>query len=181
MLKWLIRKKLRAFENSFGYDASYMHELLAIDSAAFLAFARVTKLGTYRRDVPKEAYFAAGLVATISEDCGPCTQLGVTLAIREGVDPKVLAAVLRNDEAAMTDGVRLAVKFARAALAHAPEADELREAIRATWGPRAVAALALSITVSRTYPTMKYALGHGKTCQRVVVDNIPITVARGAA
>jgi hypothetical protein len=29
--------------------------------------------------------------------------------------------------------------------------------------------LAFAITAARVYPTSKYALGHGKACQRVVV------------
>jgi alkylhydroperoxidase family enzyme len=181
MLTWLIHRRLRAFERAYDYDASYMHELLDIDRGAFFAFARVTKLGHFRKGVPREARFAASLVGTIAEDCGPCTQLNVTMAIREGVDPKQLAAVLRGDDAAMSDTVRLAVRFARAALAHAPEADELRDAIRAKWGPRALVSISLALTASRMYPTLKYALGHGKACQRMVVGDAPIAVARGAA
>ena len=30
-------------------------------------------------------------------------------------------------------------------------------------------AIALALTTARLYPTLKYALGHGKTCSRVVV------------
>ena len=36
MLKWLIRRKLRAFERANGYDAAYMHEVLNPDVGAFL-------------------------------------------------------------------------------------------------------------------------------------------------
>ncbi len=181
MLTWLIHRRLRAFERRFDYDASYMHELLDIDRKAFFAFARVTKMGHFRKDVPREAHFAASLVGTIAEDCGPCTQLCVTMALREGVDPKLLAAVLRDDDSAMSGDVRLAVRFAKAALAHAPEADELRDAIRATWGPRALVSISFALTASRMYPTLKYALGHGKACQRVVVGDAAIAVLREVA
>src|SRR5580704_11164222 len=154
MLTWLIHRRLRAFERAYDYDASYMHELLDIDRGAFFAFARVTKMGHFRKGAPREACFAASLVGTIAEDCGPCTQLNVTMAIRDGVDPNQLAAVLRNDDPAMSDTVRLAVRFAKAALAHAPEADELRDVIRAKWGPRALVAISFALTASRMYPTL---------------------------
>lgn len=181
MLKWLIKNRLRHFERTFGYDASYAHDLLATDLSAFLAFAKLQKLGAYRKAVPPAVRAAAGLVGTIAEDCGPCTQLGVTMALREGVDPKVLSAIVRGDEAAMPDDVRLGYRFAKAALAHDPVADELRAQVVAKWGPRAAIALAFALTTARIYPTLKYALGHGKTCQRVVVAGTPVPVLRATA
>jgi hypothetical protein len=181
MLKWLIRKRISAFERTYEYDMSYVRELLATDTSAFFAFAKIQAMSNYRRDVSRAVLAAAGLIGTIAEDCGPCTQLGITMALREGVDPKVLSAIVRGDEAAMPDDVRLGYRFAKATLAHDPAADELREQIRRTWGPCAVISLAFTLTLSRVYPTLKYALGHGKTCQRVVVAGTPVSVLRATA
>lgn len=181
MLKWLIRNRLHKFERTFGYDASYMHELLDTDVSAFLAFAKIQKMSAYRRDVPKAVRAAAGITGTISEDCGPCTQLGVTMALREGVDAQVVAAIVRGDEASMPEDVRLGYRFAKATLAHDPAADDLREQITAKWGKRAVISLAFAITSSRVWPTVKYALGHGKTCQRIEVAGTTIPVLRATA
>ncbi|HEU0031076.1 MAG TPA: hypothetical protein VFQ53_10625 [Kofleriaceae bacterium] len=163
---------------------SYAREILAADPKAILAFAKVVKLGHYRRDIPLAAHRAASLVGTMTEDCGPCTQLGVTMALREGVPAQTIAAVIRNDEAAMPDEVRLAVRFARASLARTPEADALRDEIVKRWGKRALVSLAFGLAASRIYPTVKYALGHGKACQRIVVEGTPLVVqheARGVA
>ncbi len=181
MLKWLIRRRLAAFERTFGYDTSYMREVLEIDTGAFLAFARVAKISRYRRDVPREPHYAAKLVGTIAEDCGPCTQLNVTMALQDGADPKMLAAVLANDELAMTPEVRLAVRFARATLAHDPAADALRAQVVERWGLPGLLSLALGLTAARMYPTLKYAMGHGQTCQRIVVAGAPVAVVRSAA
>lgn len=181
MLKWIIRNRLAAFEKAFGYDASYARHLLEVDTGAFLAFAKVQKLSKYRKDVPTEVGYAVGILGTMLEDCGPCTQLGVTMALRDKVDPKILAAVVRGDDAALPADVLLGVQFARAALAHAPEADALREQIVATWGERALVSLAFALTMSRVYPTLKYALGHGKACQCVVVDGKPVAPLRSVA
>jgi len=174
MLTWFIKKRLAAFEKQFGYDASYMHELADIDLRAFLKYARAASIGHYRRDVPREAHLAATLVGVIAEDCGPCTQLGVTMALADGVDPRTIAAIIRGDESAMSDAAHLGYRFARATLAHDPGADELRDEIVRRWGKRALVSLALGITASRMYPTLKYALGHGKSCQRVVVAGEPV-------
>lgn len=169
MMKWLIRKRLSAFERRFGYDATYMRELLATDARAFLRYARIAGLLKYRRDVPADVYYAASLTAIIAEDCGPCSQLGVAMALGEGVDPRAIAAVVGGNETVLAEPMRLGVRFARAVLAHDPAADELREAIARRWGPRAVVALAFAITAARVFPTMKYALGHGQACQRLDV------------
>lgn len=181
MLKWLIRGRLAAFEKTYGYDLSYARDLLAWDVGAFLAFARIQKMGDYRKGAPAAAWYATKLVGTMAEDCGPCTQLMVTMAIKDKVDPKVLSAVLRSDDEALPEDVWLAVRFARASLAHSPEADALRETIIAKWGERGLISIAFALTLSRVYPTLKYALGHGKACQRVVVEGAPIVVARAAA
>jgi len=174
MLTWFIKRRLAAFEKRFGYDASYMRELADIDLRAFMKFARAANLSSYRRDVPPEARLGAALAAVIAEDCGPCTQLCVTMALAEGIAPRTIAALVRGDESAMPDAAHLGYRFARATLAHDPAADELRDEIVARWGKRALVSLAFAITASRLYPTLKYALGHGKACQRIVVAGEPV-------
>jgi hypothetical protein len=181
MLKWLLHRRIRAFERAFDYDLGYARELLEIDAGAFLKFAMVNAMTGYRRDVPRDVAYAVKLTGTIAEDCGPCTQLMVTMALKEGVDPGTISAIVRGDEATMSDQVKLGVAFGRAVLAHDPAADALRDEIVERWGPRALVSLAFAITGARIYPTLKYALGHGKTCQRVVVGGETMPVARLAA
>ena len=178
MIKWIIRNRLAAFERKYDYDMSYAREILAADTKAFFTFAKIMRVSSYRKDAPKNMYWAAKLVGTVSEDCGPCTQLMVAMALDDGADAKILSAVLANDEAALDDDAKLGVKLARAAIAHSPDADEYREAIAKKYGPRAVVSLAFAICAARFYPTLKYALGHGKACQRVVVAGQPVAVAR---
>jgi hypothetical protein len=178
MLKWFIRRQLASFEKQYGYDAGYMRHVLDADLGAFLKFARAANVGRYRKDVPKDVYVAAALVGSLTADCGPCTQLGVTMALREGVSGKTLAAVLRGDDAAMTEDVRLGAHFARAVLARDAAADPLREEILRRWGPRAVISLGLALVASQLYPTFKYALGYGHACQRIDVEGRIITPRR---
>ncbi len=178
MLKWLIRNRLDAFQREFDYDMSYARDILEADTSAVIAFSKINAMSEYRRDVPKDPYWAARVVATVSEDCGPCTQLIVTMGLRDGATAGVLAAVLAKNDAALPDDARLGVRFARAALAHDPQADELRAEIEKRWGARAVVSLAFGIASARVFPTLKYALGHGKTCQRVVVAGEKVDVIR---
>jgi alkylhydroperoxidase family enzyme len=134
-----------------------------------MAFGKVFGLGQYRKDVPAAARHAAGIIAVMAEDCGPCTQLAIDMAEREGVDPAILRAVVARDFAAMPPEVALAVRFAQKTMAHAPEADELREEVVRMWGKRAVITLAFAIMAARLFPTLKYAMGHGHACTRLTI------------
>lgn len=181
MIRRLLHSMTRRFERGWNYDAAYLHDMIDASPRAAWIFSRVTAMGQFRRDVPIEAWCAAGITAVRHEDCGPCTQLAVTMAERAGVSPDVLRAILSDDPAAMPPETALVWRFTRATLAHDPLADEYREAIVDTWGRRALVSLAFAITTARIYPTVKYALGHGKTCTRVVVSGMPVTFDRRRA
>ena len=181
MLRWLLRRSVGAFERQWNYDASYLRDIIETSPRAAWRFLNAAKLGNYRTDVPLEALVAAGITAVRSEDCGPCTQLGVAMAERQGVRPEILRAVLTENVAAMPDDVALAWRFTKATLAHDAAADDYRAVILERWGPRALVSLAFAITTARIYPTVKYAMGHGKTCIRVVVAGVPVAVNRELA
>jgi hypothetical protein len=173
MLRALFRAYITRMEKDFDYDASYMRDILAVSPWTFLKFAVVTTL-VPRRGAPGAAVAAAGIVGTLAEDCGPCTQISIEIATRGGVKPEVLRAILAGDEAAMGETAALAYRFARASLARDMDAaDPLRDEVVRRWGKKGLVALALALTTARMYPTMKYAMGHGKACSRVVVAGEP--------
>jgi len=174
MVKWLMRRGIAAFERQWHYDASYLHEIIEASPRAAWMFSRAAAIGKYRKDVPAAAWAAAAITAVRHEDCGPCTQLGVSMAERAGVDAKILRAVLAEDPAAMPDDAALAWRFTRATIDRDPSADQYRDEIIRRWGPRAVISLAFAMVASRIYPTVKYAMGHGKACTRIVVGGTPI-------
>jgi uncharacterized protein YjeT (DUF2065 family) len=181
MLSWLMKRRLDAFERDTGYDVSYVREMLAADAKAVIALFKVQDMSRYRKGVPADAWYAAGLVGALAEDCGPCTQLGVTMAEREGVAADTLRAIVAGDLRAMSDDVVLAYRFAKASLAHDLAADELRAEIVKRWGERGLISLAFALAASRVFPTVKYALGHGKTCARLTVGGKPLPVLKEAA
>jgi len=178
MVKWGLRRAIGKFERDWNYDASYMRDIIEASPRGAWLFSRVAALGQFRRDIPIEAWCAAGITAVRHEDCGPCTQLGVTMAERAGVSASVLRAVLSDDPAAMPADVALVWRFTRATLAHDAAADAYRDEIVRRWGKRALISLAFAIAAARLYPTVKYALGHGKACTRIVVGGSPVTFRR---
>jgi hypothetical protein len=178
MLRWFLRRQIAAFEQTWNYDASYIHELIDTDPRALLAFGKLQAISRYRKHVPPAAGFAAGIVAVMTEDCGPCTQLGISMAERQGVDPALLRAVVARDFNKMPYEVALAVRFTEATLQHAPEADDLREEVVRQFGKRGLIALAFAMLSARMYPTLKYALGYGRACTRLVIGGETLPVLR---
>ena len=177
MLGWLIRRRLNSYEKDSNYDTSYMREMYEVSPRAFFRFAKIVGISSHREDVPKEAWYAAKLVATLTEDCGPCTQLVVTMAERDGVSATAMRAVLTGNEEAMPPDAALGYRFAQSVLRRdIAESDRLRREIVTRWGKKAVVSLALTIASSRVYPNVKYALGHGHTCTKVSLAGAEIAV-----
>ena len=179
MLKWLLHRQIAAFERTWNYDATAVHDMIDADPRAMMVLGKLQGLSRYRKDIPLAAYCAAGIIAVMAEDCGPCTQLGIAMAQREGVDPATLRAVVARDYVAMPEDVVLAVRYTEATLRHAPEADELREEVLRRWGRRGLMSLAFSMVSARVYPTLKYALGHGRACTQLVIGGEAQPVRRG--
>src|SRR5262249_47427502 len=67
MLRWFLKRQVAAFERTWNYDASYMHEVIDADPRAMLAFGKLQAISSYRKDVSPAAYFAAGIVAVMAE------------------------------------------------------------------------------------------------------------------
>lgn len=177
MLKALLARQIDKMERRWGYDASYMRQVLAASPGSLLRFGLVAGV-VDAQAAPAAAIAAAKLVGTLAEDCGPCTQIVVDMAAAEGVAAPVLRAILAGEAAAMGEDAALAWRFASASLARDMiAADPLREEIVRRWGQRGLVAIGMALTTARMYPTLKYALGHGKACSKVVVDGQAAPVA----
>jgi hypothetical protein len=177
MLTWLMLGAVRRLERRYDYDAGYLRALAAASPKALIAFSGVGRLQGFRQGAPPAAIAAAALAGTLNEDCGPCTQIVVRRAEEEGVAPEVLAAILVGDGEAMGSDAGLAFGFARASLARDLESSEdLRAEIVQRWGQKGLAAIALALATARVYPTVKYALGYGKTCSKVTVGGRAVAV-----
>src|SRR5262245_11419410 len=165
MIRWLFNRMINGFEAQYGYDATYMREILAASPAGFLKFTVAQVMNLHREKVAPDAWHAARIAAARHEDCGPCTQLVVNLALEARVDPVVVRAVVARDFARMSPDASLGVRLAEATLAHAPT-DDLRAEALERYGERGLISLAYAIAVPRIYPTIKRVLGHAHTCER---------------
>lgn len=168
--KKVAEREIAKFEKEWDYDMSYAREMMDANWDAFRGFGAVVKLGALRGVAPAEAMYAAKIGTTMAEDCGPCAQLTVTMAEREGVNAAALRAIVAGDVSAMPASASLGYRFAHATLAHdLAKLDRLRGEISQRWGKSAVVELAMAIAIARTYPTIKYAMGYGHACQQIRV------------
>ena len=180
MLKWLMKRKLRAFGAAFNYDTSYAADLVDADPSAGFALARLSKVAAYRADAPVAAWHAAKIAAVMRGDCGPCVQLEVTMAARDGVSESDLRGMVTGDAVLMSADASLGYRFAKAAFARSAELDHLRDEIVQQWGRKALGAIALAMVATTTFPMLKYALGHGHACQSVEIGGVALAPRKPA-
>jgi hypothetical protein len=181
MRSWIARRTLRAFAKRYGYDVSYLQMMLDESPSAFFKFAPAMKASAHREAVPIEASFAAKIVGALAEDCGPCTQLVVDMALEAGMAKDQIEAVLRRDPRAMSDTTCLAFKFADAVARRSTDDEEFRDSVRAQWGEKGVIDLTLALQMGRIFPMVKAGLGYAKECRRVTVDGHNVDVVKQAA
>jgi hypothetical protein len=181
MRSWIARRILRKYGKRYGYDVSYLEMMLSESPAAFFKFAPVMKASAHREAVPIEASFAAKIVGALAEDCGPCTQLVVDMALEAGMARDQIEAVLRRNPRAMNDATTLGFRFADAVVRRSADDDEFRDAVRAQWGEKGVIDLTLALQLGRMFPMVKAGLGYARECRRVTVDGHNVDVVKQAA
>ena len=181
MRNWIARRSLRAFAKRYGYDVSYLEMLLNESPAAFFNFAPLMKAAAHREAVPIEASFAAKIVGALAEDCGPCTQLVVDMALEAGMAKDQIEAVLRRDPRAMNEATALGFRFADAVARRSTDDEEFLDAVKAQWGQKGVIDLTMALQLGRVFPMVKAGLGYAKECRRVTVSGHNVDVVKQAA
>ncbi len=180
MLKQILHKRISQFEKAFGYDGTYMHEVLDASLVAFLKFSLFQIMSQHREQVPYVAWSAARLAATLSEDCGPCTQLGIDMALRAHVPADTLKALLRGDLEHVDADASLGFRYGTAVAQNSPDAVALAEEVEQRYGKRGAVSLAFAVTSVRVYPALKRGLGHGAACSKLSVASESILVKPSA-
>ena len=181
MRKFIARRMLRGFGKRYGYDTSYMELVLRESPSAFFKFAPVMKASAHREVIPMETSFAAKITGAMAEDCGPCTQLTIDMALEAGMAKDQIEAVLSRDIETMTASVKLGFQFADAVMKRSADDEACREAVRARWGEKGVIDLTMALQMGRLFPMIKQALGYAKECRRVSVAGNQIDVIKQAA
>ena len=178
MIRYMFNKMLLNMQNRYDYDVGYMQDILQIDLKAFFKYMGFLGMSSHTGNLPAAPMYAAKLRAIIWDDCGPCTQLVVDMALEAKVPEEIVQAIVDRDLYKLPQEVALVARFTELVLAHDPEADDLREKILGLWGEQGLITIAYSISSSRVYPALKYAMGYGKACSRVQVNEMSMVPNR---
>lgn len=169
MNRWLLGKLLEGARRYLGdVNMDYAWHLRDVAPSRLWRFSLIRAVEGPRRETPAGVWHAAGLAAAMVEDCGPCVQIHVNLALRDGIDPGVLRALVQRRLDEVPADIALGFRYGDA-VARATPTQDLRERVRAAWGDRGVAELAFTIATARFYPAVKRGLGYAEACERVMV------------
>lgn len=180
MFKRFLHRRLAQLETSFGYDATYLHEVIDISAPAFVKFALFQTMSSHRKNIPRDVWYAARIAAALSEDCGPCTQLVVDMAVREGMSSETVSALLRGDFAKAGRDAEFGFRYGLAVSKNTDDALALSETAGERYGKQALVSLAFAVACSRVYPTLKRGLGHGVACTKITIANETIALHKAA-
>ena len=180
MLRRLLHRVIAKLERDYGYDATYLHEVTDISVPASLKFGLFQIMSRHFDRVPIDAYCAARIAATLSEDCGPCTQLTVDMALKAGVEPQRVAALLRGDLEQAGPDAELGFRYGIAVAQNTHDAPSLAAEAERRFGKRALVSLAYAVASSRVYPALKRGLGHCAACTKINVSNEAIVLRQAA-
>ncbi len=171
MLRPLYRFMIRRFGRRYDYDIGYMLFLLEETPVLMNAFNGLSKLASYRKTAPVEAYMAAKLTGVRTEDCRPCLQLAVELAREEGIASQLIEAILAGNVTAMCADSALGFRFATVVLTRSGDEAAAREAVRNAYGEAAVVETTLATQITRVFPMLKRGLGYSESYNRIF--NVP--------
>ena len=169
MIRFIAKKLIQRTEKETGEDSKFMYEVLDNDFAGFWKFGMFVPMSRHKKVVPAEAWHCARVASAMNQDCGPCTQTTVNMAIWDGVSPDALRAALNGGEGLSGD-TRLAYRYGKAVAENSIEIIELMEEVEARFGKKGLIELAFCVAGAAVYPTVKRALGHGLSCSQVVIE-----------
>lgn len=172
MLQRLLMKKLDSVERELGGGSGsldYMRQILRASRRAFFAFAKFVPLSRYRHVLPPEPAHVARLVATRDEDCGPCVQIAVNLARKDGLSPDVIAAVLERRPEDLPGPLADVYRFTEAVVEATGQDESYRDRLRARYGDEGLVELAFAMATCRVFPITKRALGYATSCAQVEI------------
>jgi alkylhydroperoxidase family enzyme len=170
MIRLIILNRLATAEKELGVSMDYLRHILRVSLRAFFRFLKFFRLSEYRRALPAAPYHVARIVATRDEDCGPCLQIEVALAKKDGVPADVLRAVLAGEASNLSEDLADVYRFTEAVVRASGEEDLYRERVRRRYGEEGLVELALAMAWCRVFPITKRALGHAMSCAKVRVE-----------
>lgn len=170
----MLRKVLYYFigksEREMGGEFDYMRDIVAASPSQFIKFSKIFGIADQRLALPLDLYHIVRIIGAMSEDCGTCVQLEVDLAKKAGLPKEVLKDIVYSaQEHLSAEQVKIS-EFALGLSTSKMDDPDAREYIHNKYGPKAVVDLAFALNAASFLPSVKRAMGHAISCQKVEFD-----------
>ena len=176
MLRALLKIGFQRFASRYNYDTTYMSYTADTSAWAGLGLAILPLYSQFRGPkAAQDVWAGAMLGSTLDGDCGPCVQLIVDMAVEAGASVDQLMLCLQGHTTSAGD-IGLGFQFSQAAIADAPELEDLRSEIETRFGAQAVTAASFAASSGRIYPVLKRGLGFGQICSLVNIESTSVVV-----
>ena len=134
MIGRTLKRLFARFGYRYGYDTSYMQNLVDSDRNGATKLALASLFTRYRFGLPAAHYFAAKIMATRYADCGSCLKLAIDMAAEAGVPLAHIRRLLLGPEEEAPPEMRLAARYARAVSENDPALSDIIEDCTRRWG-----------------------------------------------
>lgn len=168
MIARTLKRSFARFGSRYGYDASYLQDLVDTDRNGALRLALASSFTRHRFGLPAAPYFAAKIVATRHADCGACLKLAIDMAVEAGVPLPDIRRLLLDSAGEAPPEMCLAARYAHAVAEHDPALPGIIEDCTRRWGKRGLAGLAAAVTCGQFFPLLKRGLGQASACTPVL-------------
>jgi hypothetical protein len=166
VIRSILRKQIRKFSAHYGYDTTYMEDMLDADTAGAVKLAMASGFLQHKFGLAPDVYYTAKIRSAQAADCGPCTRLAVTMAEEAGMPRKTALTVATGGP--LDGDLALARRYADQVIADDPALIETVEQVRDRFGTRGLNGLAAAVVAGQFYPLLKRGLGHATACEPVV-------------
>jgi len=162
-------KAIEDFESHYNYDASNMHEMLKENPKAYATFEAFMPMSGFVDKAPKDVIYVAKLTSIKNEDCGTCVQLNVDMAIEAGVDKEIIKEIIFNEGKGLAPELKFIYDFTLLVGNKKEISISMYEKLDKMYGRNVLIEIALAISASKVFPTIKRVLNYMTSCSKVQI------------
>jgi len=162
-------KQIREFAAHYGYDGTFMRELLEHLPAGLTKFNNFLPLSALIEKLSPEDYWVAKLATMQVEDCGECLQLNVRMAFEAGVSKALVRAAIQGGNE-LPENLKDVCLYAKSVANHELVDNDLMNRIEARYDKGSLLEFGICIATAKVFPTIKRAVGYTKACSLIEIE-----------
>jgi hypothetical protein len=160
---------IEGFKTHYGYDTSYMEEMLSVSPASYEVFEGFLPMATFAKATPVDVINVVRITAIKNEDCGTCVQLYVDLAIEAGLGKDVAKEIIFNEGKDLSSELKLVYDFTLAVSNNEVIDSSLFEQMNKAYSREIMMEISLAIAATKVFPAIKRTLNYMKSCSVVQI------------